>query len=104
VENAVAALRQVSNHPIAAAVGPCAGVCCYEVSSEVLTAFSPAACFEDRMLDLGATAENRLNRAGVNVVHRLSLCTICDGEGRFFSHRRDGVPTGRQGVIAWLNS
>jgi len=104
VENAVAALREVSSGPIAAAIGPCAGVCCYEVSIEVLNAFSPAAGFEGRMLNLGATAEDRLNRAGVNVVHRLSLCTICDGKGRFFSHRRDGVPTGRQGVIAWLNS
>jgi len=104
VENAVAALREVSSGPIAAAIGPCAGVCCYEVSIEVLNAFSPAACFEGRMLNLGATAEDRLNRAGVNLVHRLSVCTICDGDGRFFSHRRDGVPTGRQGVIAWLNS
>jgi len=104
VENAITALRQVSNGSIAAAIGPCAGVCCYEVSIDVLNAFSPAACFEGRMLNLGATAEDRLNRAGVNVVHRLSVCTICDGEERFFSHRREGVPTGRQGVIAWLNS
>ena len=104
VESAVEALVAISPQPIAAAIGPCAGKCCYEVSREVLGTFEPPAEFEGRMLDLGATAEKRLRVAGVNVVHRLSICTICDGEKRFFSHRRDGVPTGRQGVIAWLNS
>ena len=104
IENAVAALSATSSNPIAAAVGPCAGRCCYEVSAEVLKAFNPPAESAGRMLDLAATSEARLRAAGVNVVHRLSICTICDAEERFFSHRRDGVPTGRQAVIAWLNS
>ena len=34
-------------------------------------------------------------------VERLDLCTACDPE-RFFSHRRDGPVTGRQGVIGYV--
>lgn len=104
VENAVSALMAVSQHPVAAVIGPCAGPCCYEVSDEVLGEFDPPAVANGRMLDLGATAELRLRAVGVSRVRRVSICTICDAANRFYSHRRDGVPTGRQGVIAWLNS
>jgi len=33
-------------------------------------------------------------------VERLDVCTACDD--RFFSHRRDGPTTGRQGVIGYV--
>jgi copper oxidase (laccase) domain-containing protein len=32
----------------------------------------------------------------------VGLCTICDSEGLFFSHRREHGVTGRQAGIAWL--
>jgi copper oxidase (laccase) domain-containing protein len=41
-----------------------------------------------------------LREAGVETVERLDLCTACDD--RFFSHRRDGPATGRQGVIGYV--
>jgi Uncharacterized conserved protein len=42
-----------------------------------------------------------LRDAGVESIERLDLCTACDPE-RFFSHRRDGPITGRQGVIGYV--
>ena len=50
-------------------------------------------------LDLWRAAELTLNEAGVERVHRVDLCTICNPD-RFFSHRRDGKPRGVQGVVA----
>jgi hypothetical protein len=54
-----------------------------------------------RNLDLWTVAERVLRAAGVESVERLDLCTACDPV-RFFSHRRDGPVTGRQGVIGYV--
>ena len=54
-----------------------------------------------RNLDLWFAAERVLRDAGVESIERLDLCTACDPE-RFFSHRRDGPITGRQGVIGYV--
>lgn len=87
---------------IAAAIGPAAGPCCYEVGSEVATPYR--ARFGDevmrgRNLDLWRASELALHEAGVDHVHRVDLCTICRPD-LFFSHRRDGKPRGVQGVLA----
>lgn len=83
--------------PLAAVVGPGIGPCCYEVGPEVAGLFgSPG-----RRLDLRAVAERALRAAGVDRVEHVELCTACDEE-RFFSHRRDGGLTGRQGVIGYV--
>jgi hypothetical protein len=37
----------------------------------------------------------------VESVERLDVCTACNPD-RFFSHRRDGGVTGRQGVIGYV--
>jgi polyphenol oxidase len=83
--------------PLAAAIGPAIGPCCYEVGPEV------AALFDDdlvggRKLDLWTAAERALRAAGVEDVERTDVCTSCHPE-LFFSHRRDDGVTGRQGVI-----
>jgi YfiH family protein len=85
-----------------AAVGPGAGACCYEVGPEVHEAFAdhPEARVGDH-LDLAAVARAQLTAAGVDAVHVLGLCTMCEPE-LFFSHRRDRGVTGRQAGIAWL--
>jgi copper oxidase (laccase) domain-containing protein len=49
-----------------------------------------------RMLDLSAVARRLLEAAGVASVEVCELCTSCNPE-LFFSHRRDGERTGRQG-------
>jgi purine-nucleoside/S-methyl-5'-thioadenosine phosphorylase / adenosine deaminase len=91
--------------PLAAAIGPGIGPCCYEVGDEV------ASPFRDRFgeevvrqgrLDLWASAEQALRAAGVSDIHRTDLCTSCNPD-LFFSHRRDDGRTGRQGMVAYVS-
>jgi polyphenol oxidase len=88
----------------AAAVGPGIGPCCYEVGSEVLSAFEQLGpgLAKGRSLDLRLTARRLLERAGVEAVEVSELCTSCQPE-LFFSHRRDGGQTGRQAGLVWAS-
>lgn len=89
---------------VAAVVGPGIGPCCYEVSADIRQTyrarFGPSAVKGDN-LDLWTVSEQVLDDAGVESVERMDLCTACDPD-RFFSHRRDGGRTGRQGVIGYV--
>lgn len=85
---------------IVAIVGPCAGLCCYEVGPEVHEAFA-GTHREGAHIDLRAIAHERLLAAGVAEVRDVLACTICDE--RFFSHRREGERAGRQAGVAWLS-
>jgi YfiH family protein len=89
------------DQPPAAVIGPGIGACCFEVGPEVVAQFSdvPGAA-RDRMLDLRRVAEARLREAGVADVQHVDLCTSCRAD-LFFSHRRDGGLTGRQGGLVW---
>ena len=110
IESGIEALRSVSGgQPIAAAIGPAARGCCYEVDDPVRTALAER---HDReldsevlrpgraghfFLDLPLLAERVLLRNGVDekglgTLHR--VCTICDPD-RFESFRRDGAGAGR---------
>ncbi|MEX2194725.1 MAG: polyphenol oxidase family protein [Thermoleophilaceae bacterium] len=89
------------DEPPAAAFGPAIGPCCYEVGPEVLAAFEPlAGVAEGRMLDLKAVARRTLDANGVALVEDAAHCTSCRPD-LFFSHRRDGGVTGRQGGLVW---
>jgi polyphenol oxidase len=87
----------------AAAVGPGIGPCCYEVGPEVLAEFGDlgGGIASGRLLDLRAVAARLLAAAGVDAVEVAEQCTSCNPD-LFFSHRRDGERTGRQGGFAWL--
>ena len=85
-----------------AVIGPGAGGCCYETGDEVRELFAAHGVSRARLLDLKAVAAEQLREAGVAAVRDVDLCTICAPRGRFFSHRRDGAATGRQGGFAWL--
>jgi purine-nucleoside/S-methyl-5'-thioadenosine phosphorylase / adenosine deaminase len=89
--------------PLAAAIGPGAGPCCYEVGEEVHARFAGLgpAIRHGRNLDLKAVAAAQLREAGVSEVHDTGLCTMCGDPNLFFSHRRDGPATGRQAGVAW---
>jgi YfiH family protein len=101
VEEGVAAIRELAGAaPLAAAIGPGAGGCCYEVGEEVHAAFGGEGRRGDN-LDLKAIARRRLEEAGVAEVHDAGVCTICADPGLFFSHRRDGGVTGRQAGVVW---
>jgi YfiH family protein len=89
---------------LAAMIGPGIGPCCYEVGEEVAALFRERFgqdVVRDGHLDLWTSAERALRDAGVGHVERLDRCTACEAE-TFFSHRRDGGNTGRQGVIAYV--
>jgi polyphenol oxidase len=87
---------------LAAAIGPGAGPCCYEVGPEVHARFAGYEHARDcDNLDLKAIAAAQLETAGVAAVHDLGMCTIC-APTLFFSHRRDAGVTGRQAGLAWL--
>ncbi len=102
IEATVAALGPGS---YAAAVGPCAGPLAYEVGEEVAVQLRER--FGDRTAtggtaDLAASAGTALMQAGLSpdAIEIAGLCTISDPQ-TFFSYRRDGATTGRQGVIAY---
>jgi polyphenol oxidase len=89
----------------AAVVGPGIGPCCYEVGEEVAAAFRDrfgAGVLRGRHVDLPAAAERALRAAGVESVEHVDVCTSCRAD-LFFSHRRDGGRTGRQGVIGVIH-
>jgi polyphenol oxidase len=100
LEEGVRAVGELGRGEIAAIVGPCAGVCCYEVGPEVHEAFADAHRQGSR-IDLRAIAHERLLAHGVARVLDVPSCTICDP--RFFSHRREGERAGRQAGVAWLS-
>jgi YfiH family protein len=101
VENAAAALGA---NGLAAVIGPGIGPCCYEVGDEVAQPFRERfgdGILKGRHLDLWSAAEHALRAVGAATVSRVDLCTACNPD-LFFSHRRDGGRTGRQGLIAYV--
>ena len=108
LEEGVRALRDVgAGDDVVAAIGPAAGGCCYEVGDDVRQALGREPLGEPAPIDLTSIARARLMQAGVATVHDVGLCTMCGRAGAdplFFSHRRDGGRTGRQGGVAWRSS
>jgi YfiH family protein len=106
IAEGVRALRELgAQDPLAAAIGPGAGVCCYEVGEDVHAAFAEHGeeARRDGNLNMKLIACRQLERAGVNEVHDVGLCTICGDASLLFSHRRDGGVTGRQAGMVWLS-
>jgi YfiH family protein len=87
---------------ITAVVGPAIGRCCYEVGDDVAEplrgAFGADVATGGRA-DLRLAATRALEAAGCVDVQHVDLCTACNPK-LFFSHRRDGGRTGRQGILA----
>lgn len=101
----VRALRELGETgPLQAAIGPGAGVCCYEVGEEVHASLRDAGpdARHGANADLKLVARRQLQAAGVPCVHDLGICTICCEPSLFFSHRRQRGVTGRQAGVAWL--
>jgi YfiH family protein len=101
---AAAGVDALGAGPLAAAIGPGIGPCCYEVGEEVAEPYRVR--FGDDIvrngrLDLWTSADRALRAAGVAEIERFDRCTACEPE-TFFSHRRDAGRTGRQGVIAYV--
>ena len=104
LEGIVAAGVAALGGRLAAVVGPGIGPCCYEVGPEIREDYRSRFgenVLRGRNLDLWAATEVALRGAGVQSIERTDLCTACHPE-LFFSHRRDGGTTGRQGVIGYI--
>jgi YfiH family protein len=104
VEEGMRALRELGGDgTVRAAIGPAAGRCCYEVGEEVHAAFAGERpdVREGRHIDLKLIARRRLEAHGVAEVHDVALCTMHEPSSLFYSHRRDGGVTGRQGGVVW---
>lgn len=110
-ENAIEKMRSLEAHTdyIAAAIGPCAGACCYEVGGELRESFvntdkAFGRCFEERgssiYMDLTAANLLLLMKSGIKWenISAANLCTCCNG-GDFFSHRRDGSNRGTMSAL-----
>jgi copper oxidase (laccase) domain-containing protein len=65
-----------------------------------LASYGPRARDGDNA-DLKLVARRQLERAGVDEVHDVGLCTLCAPPELFFSHRRDRGTTGRQAGVVW---
>jgi YfiH family protein len=101
LEAGVAAL---GHGALRATIGPAIGVCCYEVGEEVSEPYRArfgGGVLEKTHLNLRAAAERVLHDAGAGLIEHVDLCTACHPD-LFFSNRRDGPQTGRQGVLAYL--
>jgi YfiH family protein len=91
-----------------AAVGPCIGLCCYEVGTEVSDSVRAAFAEPEGLLrqngsprphfDLPEANRRNLANAGVKAIELSEQCTACRTD-LFFSHRAEGGRTGRFGVV-----
>jgi YfiH family protein len=102
-------------HPadIHVALGPAIGSCCYEVGAEVAAAWRAVAgddagaalqtCGDRFRFSLTLANTLLLRRGGVTSSHidTSAICTRCQGE-EWFSHRGQGVDTGRFGAMIAL--
>jgi hypothetical protein len=105
IAKAVAMLRAHGGGVMNAAIGPGAGVCCYEVGDDLHRRFNTHCqdFHHGQNLDLKAIARVQLMEAGVARIHDTEVCTICGDPELTFSYRREGSETGRQALIAWLS-
>ena len=105
-EKTVRRLTEMGANPenIYAAIGPCIGKCCYEVSADVALKFEPEYYSEvgngKFMLDLGAANYELIRNCGVGKenISLSGICTKCNNE-LFFSHRGQNGKSGTLGGI-----
>jgi YfiH family protein len=101
---------RVDPQTLIAAIGPHIGVCCYEVGTDVVDAFSDDELIERRPewpkphLNLGESNRRQLLSAGIpgGRIETSSLCTKCR-QDLFHSYRRDGSRMGHMLSVIGLN-
>ena len=107
ISAALVALAEHAVRPaIVAAIGPCIGVCCFEVGRDVADLIEESAPGEPSIVqarpgaaphvDLRLAVRRQLLALGVEParIDDVPGCTHCD-DARFFSYRRDGARSGR---------
>jgi YfiH family protein len=100
-----------------AVIGPCVGVCCYEVGEEVvegIAASLPGREIAEQVIrgpdvrgkwhvDLARANALQLQAVGIPAgqIETIGRCTCCEND-TFFSVRGDGPTTGRCGALAYV--
>ncbi len=103
-EKAVIKLKELGakGENIFAAIGPCIGKCCYEVSEDVALNFEEKSYTKKEngkfMLDLADVNTDILKNAGVKNITISGICTKCNND-MFFSHRGQNGKSGTLGGI-----
>ena len=105
-EKTVKKLVEMGANPqnIYASIGPCIGICCYEVSEDVAKNFEKVYYKEKTggkyMLDLGKVNFDMINKCGVpkENISLSGICTKCRND-LFFSHRAQNGKSGTLGGI-----
>ena len=99
-------LREISDQPIAATIGPAICGKCYEVSQEIydeVMQSHPSAgartSSDTPALDLVAGLISDLQNLGITEIKNQTRCTAENDD--LFSYRRDAI-TGRQAGLVWL--
>ena len=105
--------RAMMGAPATAIIGPSIGPCCFTVDEEVAYAFAarfgsqvvlgPLAKGAPRRVDLWAAMTEAAHGTGSprGQVVNPRLCTVCNND-LFYSYRKEGPVTGRQGCLAWV--
>jgi YfiH family protein len=100
----------VNPQDLCVAIGPAAGICCYEVGAEVIDGFRERFVYADELfvptragharIDLLRANQNQLTAAGVPAdhVHTAPLCTMTRSD-LFFSYRREKQSQGKVGRL-----
>jgi YfiH family protein len=109
VPAAVARMHDLGARRVTAWVGPHVCGACYEVPEEMraeVAAAVPEAWATTRWdtpgLDLGAGVRAQLDRAGVEHLHDVEVCTLEDDA--WPSHRRDGAAATRFAGVVWMHA
>jgi hypothetical protein len=98
IAEALVAMAEMGDAPVAATIGPHIGSCCYEVGDEVIAAvggYGATTRWGTTSVDLASAVTDQLDGLAVE---RIDICTMDDD--RFASFRRNGTNT-RQVAIAW---
>jgi YfiH family protein len=110
VEKVVQNMHALGAGEIHVSIGPCIGVCCYEVGPDVVNELGTETLVYKKKsmhIDLKNVVLSQVLEAGVGreLVHVVDICTSCNPK-EFFSYRRDGHAAGRNlsiiGGKSWL--
>jgi len=94
-----------SKDSILASVGPCIGLCCFEVNDDIASQLRRASggdVSENRdgsvYANLVEANVRQLKSMGIGAgfIETMDVCTVCHGLPHYFSYRRDNGMTGRQ--------
>ena len=99
VANLLSRMVELGHTPLAAAIGPSIGPCCFEVGGEVAERFpedTGETTWGTPSVNLWTAAERRLS--DIADVWSVGQCTMCADD--FYSHRRDATPD-RLATVAW---